>query len=83
MVLTQNFMSQQGTQGQDLARSMLKLGQNQIEELSGKPASVQVLEGAGVKLRCAGPPLTAKPEDPSDFGTTLQGKVAPGCGRVC
>ena len=37
------------------------------EELSGRPASVQVLEGAGVKLRYAGPPLTAKPEDPTDF----------------
>ena len=36
-------------------------------ELSGRPASVQVLEGTGVKLRCAGPPLAVKPEDPSDF----------------
>ena len=26
-----------------------------------------MLEGAGVKLRCAGPPLTVKTEDPSDF----------------
>ena len=43
-----------------------KVGSGQ-EELSGKPASVQVLEGAGVKLRCSGLPLTAKPEDPSDF----------------
>ena len=25
----------------------------------GNPASVQVLEGTGVKLRCSGPPLTA------------------------
>ena len=28
---------------------------------------MQVLEGTGVKLRCSGRPLTAKPEDPSDF----------------
>ena len=26
-----------------------------------------MLEGAGAKLRCSGPPLTAKLEDPSDF----------------
>ena len=38
-----------------------------LEELSGKLVSVQVLEGAGVKLRCSGPPLTAKPEDPRVF----------------
>ena len=37
------------------------------EELSGKPASVQVLKGIGVKLRCSGPPLAAKPEDRSNF----------------
>ena len=29
--------------------------------------SVQVLEGTGVKLRCAEPPLTSKPKDPRDF----------------
>ena len=38
-----------------------------LEELSGKPASVQVLEGTGAKLRCSGSPLLAKPGDPSDF----------------
>ena len=38
-----------------------------LEDLSGKPVSVQVLEGTGVKLRCSGLPLTAKPEDPSEF----------------
>ena len=37
------------------------------EELSKRAASVQVLEGAGVKLRCSGPPLTAKLEDPREF----------------
>ena len=44
----------------------VKVGTGQ-EEPSGKPASVQVLEGTGVKLRCSGPPLAAKPEDPSGF----------------
>ena len=43
-----------------------KVGSGQ-EELMGRPASVQVLDGAGVKLRCAGPPLTVKPEDLGDF----------------
>ena len=44
----------------------VKVGTGQ-EEPSGKPASVQVLEGTEVKLRCSGPPLAAKLEDPSDF----------------
>ena len=44
----------------------VKIG-TEPEELNGKPASVQVLEGTGVKLRCSRPPLTAKSEDPSDF----------------
>ena len=47
-----------------------KIGTGQ-EESSGKPASVQVLEGTGVKLRCSGPPLAAKPEDPSNFWNYL------------
>ena len=37
------------------------------EECSVEPASVQVLERAGVKLRCSGPPLSSKQEDPRDF----------------
>ena len=43
-----------------------KVGSGQ-EELMGRPASVQMLDGAGVKLRCTGPPLTAKAENPGGF----------------
>ena len=37
------------------------------EEVSGRPVSVQLLEGTGVKLRCSEPPLASKAEDPRDF----------------
>ena len=43
-----------------------KIGSGQ-EDLMGKPASVRVLDGAGVKLKGVGPPMAVKPEDPSDF----------------
>ena len=37
------------------------------EERSGIPASVQTLAETDIKLRCSGPPLALKPDDPSDF----------------
>ena len=43
-----------------------KVGTGQ-DELMGRPASVRVLDGAGIKLRCTGPPLSVKPADPRDF----------------
>ena len=52
----------------------VKVGTGQ-EEPSGKPVSVQVLEGTGVKLRYSGPLLAAKPEDSSDFWDYLTRQV--------
>ena len=48
----------------------VKIGSG-LEEPIVRPASVQVLEGTGVKLRCSEPPLTAKPDNPSDFWNYL------------
>ena len=61
-----DFYVQTGNTRTRSGSQYIKIGSGP-EGLSGRSASVQVLEGAGVKLRCAGPPLTAKPEDPSDF----------------
>ena len=37
------------------------------DEPIGRPASVQEVVGIGAKLRCSGPPLAKKPDDPSNF----------------
>ena len=40
---------------------------SRYEEPRSKPTSVQDVVGIGAKLRCSGPPLAAKPDDPSYF----------------
>ena len=47
-------------------QSCVKLCSRQ-DEPSGRPVSVQDVVGIGARLRCSGPPLATKPDDPSNF----------------
>ena len=45
------------------------------EELNGRPASVKDVVGFGARLRCSGPPLATKPDDPSNFWEYIPDKT--------